>query len=193
MKFEQVEPNSERWFDLTPLLNEEFRNIPKYEDLYQVSNYGRVMSLKRKFYTPYGIRTSNKKFIMKQATNNNGYLFVYLYNPKPKKNYVHRLVGQAFIDNPNDYPYINHINNTSKDNRIDNLEWCTQKMNMCHASLTSEKFNNRKKRVCKYSLNNELLNSYESISEAARKNHLNIGNISLCCNGKINYYKGYIW
>ena len=44
MKFENVEVNSERWFDLTPLLNEEFRDIKGYEGLYQVSNYGRYKS-----------------------------------------------------------------------------------------------------------------------------------------------------
>lgn len=193
MKFEQVEVNSKRWFDLTLLLNEEFRDIKDFEGVYQISNYGRVKSIKRKYYTPRGIRTSNKKIIMKQATNNNGYLFVYLYNLKPKKKYIHRLVAETFINNPNNYPYINHINNIPQNNNVDNLEWCTQKMNIRHASLTSKKFNKRKKRVSQYSLDGKLLGSYESISKAAKINNLSVGNISLCCNGKRKSYKEYIW
>lgn len=53
MKFEQVEVNSKRWFDLTLLLNEEFRDIKDFEGVYQISNYGRVKSIKRKSYKEY--------------------------------------------------------------------------------------------------------------------------------------------
>ena len=53
MKFEQVKVNSERWFDLTPLLNEEFRDIKDFDGVYQISNYGRVKSIKRKSYKEY--------------------------------------------------------------------------------------------------------------------------------------------
>ena len=45
--YEEVEPNSERWFDLKDLKNEEFRDIKDYENIYQISNYGRIKSLKR--------------------------------------------------------------------------------------------------------------------------------------------------
>ena len=53
MKLEQVKVNSERWFDLTPLLNEEFRDIKDFDGVYQISNYGRVKSIKRKSYKEY--------------------------------------------------------------------------------------------------------------------------------------------
>ena len=96
-----------------------WKDILGYEGLYQVSNYGRVRSLK------YG-----KEKILKQQINTDGYLHIDLYKNKKRKNYnVHRLVTIAFLENPNNYPQVNHKDENKQNNHIDNLEWCDYKYN----------------------------------------------------------------
>lgn len=66
---------------------------------------------------------------LKPAETHRGYLAVTLSGEAwPRR--VHRIVAEAFIPNPNDYPYVGHINHDKQDNRVENLEWCTQKMNL---------------------------------------------------------------
>lgn len=73
---------------------------------------------------------------MKPQNHTGGYDKVSLWDKESKtrqNRYIHRLVAQAFIDNPNEYKYINHINGNKKDNRVENLEWCSAKYNTNHA------------------------------------------------------------
>jgi hypothetical protein len=110
------------------MTTEIFKDIIGYEGVYQISNLGNVKRLYKK--NPNGI-------ILKQIDNGAGYLKVGLSkNNKEKKLYVHRLLAQYFIDNPNNYPCINHINGIKNDNRIENLEWCTYSDNNHHAIKT---------------------------------------------------------
>ena len=85
--FEQIEINSDRWFDLTPLFNEEFRDIKDFEGLYQVSNYGRVKRLPKMINT--NINNSNsrclKEKILKALNNGKDYLSVFLVKDNEKK------------------------------------------------------------------------------------------------------------
>jgi hypothetical protein len=107
------------------------KDVEGFEGKYAVTQDGRVWS-----YPKHGRKGS----WMKQSINNTGkgYCRVDLFdghsNRKPCL--VHRLVAKAFIPNPNDYPYINHKNGDTQDNRVENLEWCTQKMNCQHAFRT---------------------------------------------------------
>ena len=101
---------------------EEWRDIKGYEGKYQVSNLGRVKSL--------NYNHTKKEKILSDYPNTYGYLYVNLYkNGKGKPFYIHKLVAQAFIDNPNNYREINHKDENKQNNRVENLEWCNRKYN----------------------------------------------------------------
>ena len=117
--FEQIEVNSERWFDLKLLMNEEFRDVINYEGLYQVSNYGRIKSLN------YTCRNRNQKYlphIIKNIKQKDGYCFNALYKNGIKSQFkTHRLVAQAFLLNDKKMPQVNHIDCNRSNNNLDNL------------------------------------------------------------------------
>ena len=105
-----------------------WKYISEYGEDYQVSNLGRVRSLKRK-----NIKIMNIKI------NRHGYCTVYLTkNGMLKTVTVHRLVAKAFIPNPENKPCIDHINTIKTDNRVENLRWVTHKEN-CNNELTIKK------------------------------------------------------
>ena len=125
MEYENVEVNSERWLDLKDLLNEEWCDIKDYEGLYQVSNYGRIKSFRA--------NKGNKINISRLRTNGKYYIVDLCMKSKINRYYIHRLVAQAFIPNPENKETVNHINCNKLDNRLFNLEWNTRKENQQHA------------------------------------------------------------
>ena len=103
-------------------MQEIWKDIPGYEGKYQISNLGNVMSLHFK-RSP-----TNKRLLKPMSDNGYGYLKVMLRdNGSYKMKSIHRLVAEAFIPNPEEKPNVNHIDSNPKNNRVDNLEWCTQK------------------------------------------------------------------
>lgn len=105
-------------------MKEVFKVIPEYED-YQVSNLGNVKSFK----------ISKEGKIMKPSITKNGYLTVKLYNNKGKTHKVHQLVAMIFMNHiPNGYKtIINHKNENKTDNRLENLELCTNRYNVVYS------------------------------------------------------------
>ena len=116
-------------------INQEiWKDIKGFEGLYQVSNTGKVRSLDREITKPnkYG-EVQNFKLKGKELRfndNGKGYLSVQL--GRGNRKYVHRLVAEAFVDNPNNSPSINHIDNNTKNNKASNVEWVTQQENIQH-------------------------------------------------------------
>ena len=137
-------------------MKEIWKDIEGYEGRYQVSNFGNVKSLNYK-------HTGEEK-IMQSCKDKIGYLHIKLFmNGKPKMYKVHRLVAQAFIPNPNNYPQVNHKDENKTNNHVSNLEFCTPKYN-----------NN-------YGTHNEKFNCIKIASE---KYNANQSQIIKCCKGK---------
>lgn len=113
-----------------------WKNIPGFEDCYQVSSSGRVRSLERQVKnSTHNLMRPIQEMIMNPWDNGNGYLVVSLSKNGMRKNhYVHRLVAAAFIDNPDNKLYVNHIDYNKKNNAASNLEWCTQLENVRYSA-----------------------------------------------------------
>ena len=105
--------------------NEIWKDVVGYEGLYQVSNLGRVKSLPKYHY-------KYEKILHPTVRKKDGRVTVMLSkSPVDRKRFsVHRLVAIAFLDNPYNYPEINHIDENPQNNCVNNLEWCTRKYNM---------------------------------------------------------------
>lgn len=161
---------------------EEWRNIEGYND-YQVSNYGRIKSLK------YG-----KERILKPHKDNHGYLHLILYkNGKGLTYKVHRLVAQAFIDNTDNLPMVNHKDENPLNNSVDNLEWCNCKYNINYGTRNKRHSEKMKKTVYQYTLDGKFIKEWESLISVYEQLGFSYGHISKCCLGKRKTAYGYIW
>ena len=104
------------------------------DEFYEGSSYGQVRSKSRMVYSTYGGVYIKEGRTLKQNDNGQGYLQVSLcYDGKKKTERVHRLVALLFIENPNKLPKVNHKDLNKRNNKVDNLEWCTQLQNVQHA------------------------------------------------------------
>ena len=179
---------------------ETWRSVVGYMDLYEVSNLGRVRSLDRTYTLKDGRPQSAKGRIMSQTTTKCGYWSVRLRKPESRYTFrVHRLVAQAFLENPDGLPYINHKDENKKNNRVDNLEWCTPKYNINYGS-TREKLSASHKQnpiyskpVEQYTMDGQFIRSYPSAKEAAKQTGLYAQNIGACCRGIYAHSGGFHW
>lgn len=151
-------------------------------EMYEVSSYGRV----RKNYL------NGKTKILKFDIINGGYHRVSLCkNNQVKRFIVHRLVAMHFIDNPNDYPDINHIDNVRTNNRIENLEWCTPLQNAQHRDIQGRNPSCRK--VYQYDKHLNLVAVYSSTRDCSRKTGYPKSCIPRWCTNKSKPLNPYIW
>ena len=114
-------------------MGEIWKPVVGYENLYEVSNLGRVKSLKDN-------KGRYREKIKSSSDNGRGYLNVYLCkNGKGKRCYIHRLVAEAFLDNPNNYPIINHKDENKQNNHVSNLEWCDYEYNNTYGTCVQRR------------------------------------------------------
>lgn len=116
-------------------MTEIWKDIEGYEGYYQVSNLGRVKSLAKTIKRGSNHLTIQER-ILKQINNGNNYVRICLCKDGLKKFYVHRLVASAFIEKKDHQNQVNHINKITNDNRVENLEWVSNRENCCHGRLT---------------------------------------------------------
>ena len=138
----------------------------------KVSNKGNVVSCKREAWRP-----------LRVCHNNAGYQMV---NASRPPQYVHRLVAETWIDNPNHYRDVNHIDGDKDNNRVENLEWVTHDQNLRHAYRTGLiKAKGTPIRIV------ETGEVYESQAECARRIGGDPANISACLAGRQSTHRGY--
>lgn len=123
-----------------------------------------------------------------------GYYHVNLsINKKSKRFRVHRLVAEAFIPNPENKPYVNHIDGCRSNNNVNNLEWCTPMENTQHAVKTGLMKPTREKSVIQYDMDGNKIAEYISISEAARQTNSLAEKIVACCQFKRRSHNNFQW
>lgn len=157
---------------------EVFKDVKGFEGIYQISNLGTVKSKSRLVNNHSGFKKVLKEKYLKPHVSKTGYLVVDLkYNCKRKTFKLHRLIALHFIDNPNNLPFVNHIDGNKLNNEIHNLEWVSNRENCCHFKLSIKKTSkyigvcfrkNRNKWQSSINFNGKLLHlgSYDTEIEA---------------------------
>lgn len=160
-------------------MNEIWKDIEEYEDLYQVSNLGRVKRV-------------NTDIILKGCKITTGYLKVNLYkNNIACGKLIHRLVAQAFIPNSENKPQINHIDENKTNNRFDNLEWSTAKENSNYGTRNERSSKSRSVPIIATNLKTGESQEFYGGRECARKLSLHQASISRVLKGIQNHTGGY--
>lgn len=153
---------------------EEWKDIPGYEGVYEISNLGRVRR--------------NGKIL--KPLKDSGYLRAHLSkNGIAKKVLIHRLVAFAFIPNPNNYPEINHKDEDKTNNTVENLEWCSREYNINYGTRNERV----SKPVLQYDRLGNFIREWPSGLKAEEELGINNGNISSCCSGKVKTAGGFVW
>ena len=178
-------------------MTEVWKDIEGYEGRYQVSNLGNVKSLN------YGGHGYEKNLTPK--VNNSGRLWVELMKDGEKKQFlIHRLVGFAFIPNPMNLPQINHMDENPKNNRVDNLEWCTGLYNVRyylerHPNIARErKTPSRRNRKIGLKINQIdsdgcVVKTWDDVREIVNNVGYSQWSITQCCDGKRHRAYGFEW
>lgn len=160
-------------------MEEIWRTIHGYGGQYQVSDQGRVRSLK------FG-----KERILKPIRHLSGYLNVSLCKNREHKMYkVHRLVAQAFIPNPDNLPQVNHKDENKENNSVQNLEWCDAKYNINYGTRNQR----YSKPVLQYTKSGAFVKEWKSAMDVQRNLGYHQQHISHCCNGKRKSANGFVW
>ena len=162
-----------------------WKDVAGYEGKYQVSNKGRVKSLPVKSGTKYF-----KGDVLVLFTDNIGYKAVNLSRKTYK---VHRLVATAFIDNPNNYPQVNHKDEDKTNNCVENLEWCDSKYNNNYGTRSKRISQNAGRKIVQFDMDGNEIKTWDSIAKASRHYGVARTTIGGCCAGRQKTSCGFVW
>lgn len=139
------------------------------------------------------VRKDTINYILSQSMQQDYKFVTLLINGKQKRMRVHRLVAETFIDNPDNKPYVNHIDGNRGNNNVTNLEWVTPSENTIHAVKIGLMQNGRKKAVIQYNLDGQQMMIFESATEAARQTGGSQSKITMCCRRQRETANDYQW
>lgn len=170
-------------------MQEIWENIKGYEGKYQVSNLGNIKSL--------NYHSTKKEKTLKPDCLK-GYLRIHLSKRNKRKSFmIHRLVAETFLPDKTNFksmPYedrnkiklddllINHKDENTKNNKVDNLEWCTNNYNIRYS---------QSKKILQYDLQGNFIKEWDAVNDIIRETK--IAHVCDCCKGKRNHAGGYIW
>ena len=183
-------------------MEEKKKWIDGYEGIYWITNIGRVISADR--YDRFNRHWGGE---VKPHYAGSGYLFVFLYkNGKKKQRYIHRLVAEAFVSNPENKREVDHIDNNKDNNRASNLRWVTHKENQNNAITRARMLEDTSKfasqvgannpfsrKVRMYSLDGKYIRTFDCLSDAAKFVGVSDGCIGKVCRGERFSSGGYVW
>lgn len=159
-----------------------FSTIKDYPG-YVVTVDGEVYSIKRQ-----------KPYRLIGHVDRNGYRRIELCNEgKAKYIFVHRLVAEAFIPNPENKPYINHKDENKLNNAVTNLEWCTTSENNNYGTRLVRIAESKKKKIVQVNSFGNVVKTWDSQTDAAKYLHLDKRNINQCLKGRRKRCGGYEW
>jgi hypothetical protein len=175
-------------------MQEIWKPITGYEGYYEVSNHGKVRSVARiihKVHSPSGTvyQWCKPSMILNSNRGGHNYLRVDLcVDYVAKTHYVHRLVAETFIPNPDDLPEINHMDEDRHNNHVDNLEWCSRIYNQNYGTVVHRiretSARTRGRAVVQMDLNGNQIQVFSAVREASRQTGVNTACIWQVCNGK---------
>lgn len=170
---------------------EVWKDVVGYEGLYEISSFGRLKRLKRTTPGKDGVEYNYPESINKGDYDKDGYIRTTMSkNRKKKTKKLHRLVAEAFIPNPNNYPEVNHLDESKDNNHVNNLEWTTTKGNANYGTRNERitnhpnqiaKINGWKKPVRVTNLKTGDIETFESATKASERLGLHQTLISRCC------------
>lgn len=185
-------------------MEEIWKDVPGYEGRYAVSTFGMVKSYDGFRKINHGALQPFKGRILNATSNKLYHAVMFTENGKMKNVRVHQWVAKTFIPNPNNYKEINHIDGNKRNNRIENLEWCTRQENNQHmyrvglakpvkSWLGRINEPDRSLPIIQYDLNGIIIKEWPSTAEVKRQLGFNKTNIGYCANGKYKQAYGFIW
>lgn len=167
---------------------EQWKDVPNYEGLYQVSSFGRVKSFRKS--TKFGCQD---EYILKPTVASHGYAEVTLYDKAVRHKFlVHRLVASVFIPNPDNLPQINHKDENPLNNAVNNLEWCTAAYNNAYGTAQIRKIDTVSTPVEQITYDGKVIAIYRSARLASEILGVTLGTLRSAIS-KHTQFKGYFW
>lgn len=193
---------NEEFIKSISLKGEEWRDVIGYENLYMISSHGRCISLRRMISDTNNVSKIIEPKLISFTMLPSGYLQYKLWlENKEKHKYIHRIVAEAFIPNPDNYPEVDHIDTNKTNNCVANLQWCTSSMNHLNPITRKRNSNSKKgifvhctKPVVRIHPDNPLdTKFYISTMETQRVDGYNSSKVAAVCRGERKSHKGYKW